>query len=259
VLFDFMSRFGNLELGNEFDGQSRGRRPALKDEGHYLAEAHSAFAAGRFEQALRYFGKVLEFNPINVLAWSGQVRMLIELGEFKEARLWADKALEKFPQDPELLAAKAVALGRLGNVEEALALSDAAIEVKGGETPYVWLARGDVLLAREEMRAQFCMDKGLSLAPGDSFILWLAARIRAYYEQFALALKLLQQALEINTGNFVLWLEAGRCQAALGMSGAAEKSFLQALQLNPDCITRSEAACLSRNRVSGWWRRLFQS
>jgi len=32
------------------------------------------------------------------------VRSLIELGEFREARLWADKALERFPQAPELLA-----------------------------------------------------------------------------------------------------------------------------------------------------------
>ena len=36
------------------------------------------------------------------------MRMLIELGEFREAKLWADKALERFPHEPELLAAKAV-------------------------------------------------------------------------------------------------------------------------------------------------------
>ena len=49
--------------------------------------------------------------------------------------------------EPELLAAKAVALGRNGDLQEALAFSDASIEERG-DTPYVWLARGDVLLAR---------------------------------------------------------------------------------------------------------------
>ena len=38
--------------------------------------------------------------------------MLIELAEYREAKIWADKALERFPHEPELLAAKAVALGR---------------------------------------------------------------------------------------------------------------------------------------------------
>ena len=49
--------------------------------------------------------------------------MLVELGEYQEAKLWADKAIEKFPGDPELLAAKAVALARSGDLQGALALT----------------------------------------------------------------------------------------------------------------------------------------
>src|SRR3989449_10002154 len=101
--------------------------------------------------------------------------MLIELGEFREAKLWADKALERFPHEPELLAAKAVALGRSGDLQGALAFSDSSIEERG-DTPYVWLARGDVMLARKEQRADYCFEKALLLAPRDWFIGWLAAR-----------------------------------------------------------------------------------
>ena len=173
---------------------------------------------------MRLYSKVLEFNPQNAAAWTGQVRMLIELGEYREARLWADKALERFPREPELLAAKAVALGRSGDLQGALAFSDASIEERG-DTPYVWLARGDVLLAREESRADYCFEKALLLAPRDWFVAWLAARIRYYYKQFALALKLLQQAVELNAGHFLLWLELGRCQQALGLVGPARHSF----------------------------------
>src|SRR5947199_303410 len=84
-------------------------------------------------------------------------------------------------------------------LEEALAFSDASIEERG-DTPYIWLARGDVLLAREEQRADYCFEKALLLGPKDWFIVWLAARIREHYEQFVLALKLLQQAIEWNAG-----------------------------------------------------------
>jgi tetratricopeptide (TPR) repeat protein len=257
-----MSRFGNLEFGDEHAKQSHGPEKELaRDEACFFAEAESAFQNGNFESALRLYSKVLEFNPQRAAAWTGQVRMLVELGEFREAKLWADAALEKFPREPELLAAKAVALGRSGDLEAALAFSDASIEVHG-DTPYLWLARGDVLLAREESRADYCFDKALLLAPQDWFITWLAARIRHYYEQFALALKLIQQAVEWNTGHFLLWLELGRCQQAVGLVTLARNSYTQARQLNPRCAEARDAlAKLSEigfwTRLCGWWRQLF--
>lgn len=246
-----MSRFVNLEFGNESEGHEA-QSAVVRDEAHYLATARTAFENGLFESALRNFSKVLEFNPRNAAAWTGQVRMLIELGEYREARLWADKALEQFPHEPELLAAKAVALGRTGDLQGAIAFSDASIEERG-DTPYIWLARGDVLLARREPRADYCFDKALLLAPKDWFIVWLEARIRHYYRQFAIALKLLQQAVEWNAGHFLLWLELGRTQLALGLAGPAAVSFGRAQELNP----RSEdvRAALAKANQTGLWPR----
>jgi Flp pilus assembly protein TadD len=257
-----MSRFVNLEFGDEHEDQSHGQsNPALKGELHYLTEAQAAFENGNFESALRLFSKVLEFNPQNASAWTGQVRMLIELGEFGEARLWADKALEKFPREPELLAAKAVALARSGDLQGALAFSDSSIEEQG-DTPYIWLARGDVLLARKEARADFCFEKALAFAPKDWFLAWLIGRIRFYYCQFALAAKFLLQAVELNSGHFLLWLELGRCQHALGLAGPARHSYAQAQQLHPNHAEVTQAVLDLANvgvvsRFCGWWRNLF--
>lgn len=259
-----MSRFGNLEFGDEHEDQSlTGPTAPDKGEAYYFGEAVAAFENGRFEPALRLYSKVLEFNPGNAAAWTGQVRMLIELGEFREAKLWADKALERFPQEPELLAAKAVALGRSGDLQGALAFSDASIEERG-DTPYIWLARGDVLLARAETRADWCFEKALTLAARDWFVAWLAARIRFYHEQFAVALKLVQQAVEMNAGHFLLWLELGRCQYALGLVGPARESFRQADQLEPhNDDVRQALGQLSEvglwRRLGGWWRTIFHS
>lgn len=259
-----MSRFGNLEFGDESESRLQpGETERSSDESFHLEAADKAFADGEFEKALRRYSKVLEFNPNNAAAWTGQVRMLIELGEYREAGLWADKALERFPREPELLAAKAVALGRSGNLQEALAYSDASIEERG-DTPYIWLARGDVLLTRKESRADYCFDKALLLAPRDWFVAWLAARIRYFHEQFALALKLLQSAVEWNAAHFLPWLELGRCQQALGLVGAARHSYTQARQLNPHCSEVSLAlASLSQtglwSRLRGLGRQLFNS
>lgn len=253
-----MSRFGNLELNSDAENERRSEA-VLKDEPYYLAQANAALESAQWELALRQFGKVLEFNAANVSAWTGQVRMLIELGEYREARLWADKALQRFANEPELLAAKAVALGRAGDLQGALAFSDASIEERG-ETPYIWLARADVLLAREAPRADFCFDRALLAGPDNWVIAWLAARIRAFYRQFALAVKLLQRALELNSTHFLLWLELGQCQEALGLTGPARASFEQASQLNPSCSEARHA--LGRVQHTGFFsalRRRFSS
>ena len=254
-----MSRFENLEISGEHEDQPQRQKGLIKDESYYAAEAQTAFENGDFQAALRSYGKVIEFNPLNPTAWAGQVRMLIELGEFKEAKLWADKAIEMFPSEPELLAAKAVALARNGDLDGALISSDTSIEERGN-TPYVWLARGDVLLAREEARANYCFEKAQLLAPRDWIVAWLAARIRFYYQQLALALKLLQQAVEWNAGHFILWLELGRCQHALGLETPARVSFTQAKQLNPACSEASlKLVTLSQTRLlPNWLRRLFK-
>jgi len=258
-----MSRFGNLEFGEEPANRLQsGETERNGDESLHLEAADAAFAAGEFEKALRRYSKVLEFNPNNAAAWTGQVRMLTELGEFREAKLWADKALEKFPHEPELLAAKAVALARIGDLQGALVFSDASIAERG-DSPYLWLARGDVLLARNETRADYCFEKALLLAPRNWFINWLAARVRSFYEQFVLALKLLEQAIEWDAGRFVLWLELGRCQSALGLVNPARHAFQQARQLNPQSAEVATALLeLNQAGVSsqlhGWWRRLFK-
>jgi tetratricopeptide (TPR) repeat protein len=255
-----MSRFVNLEFGGQFEDRPQNEQ-AVKDELFFMTEAQKAFETGEFEQALRSYAKVLEHNPQNPSAWTGQVRMLLELGEPREAKLWADKALEQFPRETELLAAKAVALGRTGDLQAALAFSDASIEERG-ETPYVWLARADVLLARKEKRADYCFDKAIWAAPRDWLVPWLAARIRFFYHQFALALKFAQQALDLDPGRSLLWLQLGQCQQALGLITAARNSFTQARELNPSC-TESKAALVEINEAGAfahlrnWWRQKF--
>lgn len=254
-----MSRFSNLEFGGE--GESEKRAHVVKDEHFYLSEADSAFARGQFEKALRDYAKVLEFNPANPDAWSGQVRMLIELGEFREARLWADKALEQFPRDAHVLAAKAVTLARTGDRQGALAFSDAAIG-ENGDAPYVWLARGDVLMAREEKRAEYCFAKAFALAPGDWLLQWLAARIHHFYEHFATALRHAKKALELDASQAAAWLQLALSQQSLGLAGAARNSLTQALELDPDCREAVTAMREIRKigflkRLSGAWRQLF--
>ncbi len=255
-----VSRFASLE----FDPQSIAAQQTADEartEGYYLQEAQAAYESGLFEKALKDYAKVLEFNPQNSSAWAGQVRMLIELGEFREAKLWADKALERFPRVPELLAAKAVALARTGDLRSAMAFSDASFEERG-DTPYIWLARADVMLARRERNAAFCFERAHVLAPNDWLIHWLASRIHFYYHRFSTALQLAHRALAADAARGVVWLQIGLCQQELGMLVLAQGSFRQALELDPTCYPAQ--LFLNRMHSIGWfsslhglWRRVF--
>lgn len=255
-----MSRFGNLEFDSGHD-ESTSRQQPLKDEEHFLAKAQEAFESGRFELALRMFARVIEFNARLPVAWTGQVRMLIELGEFEEARVWADKALALFPEEGELLAAKAVALARLGDHAAAISYSDAAVESQMN-TPYIWLARADVLLARKEKRADYCFERALALAGNHWLYLWLTSRIHAFYRHFARALKSAQEALSLDPSRAILWSQSGECQLALGLATQARNSFEQARQLDPDLPIQqfiSQAQNTSfLDKMAGRWRQWFE-
>jgi tetratricopeptide (TPR) repeat protein len=256
-----MSRFGNLEFDQNSE-ENLPQRIVLKDESHYFALANTHFESGRFEPALRAFAKVLEYNPGNISAWAGQIRMLIELNDCQEAKRWAEKALSTFPNDPELLAANAVCLARLGDLKAALTFSDASIE-ESSNSPYVWLARGDVLMARKEKRADYCFEKAIAIAPHEWIWAWLASRIYAFHKNFAKALRIAQQALARDAARAVIWLQLGRCELALGLVSQAQVSLQHARELDDGLEDVHRVLCEAGEvgvvtRIGRAWRRLFQ-
>lgn len=261
-----MSRFGSLEFDNHEEEGSAGRgasRSGIKDASYFMAEAQRAFEEAAFEKALRSYGRVLEYNPNQAAAWTGQVRMLIELGQFQEANVWADKAIEQFPREPELLAAKGVALARTRDFQGAMAFSDSAAE-ESGDTPYVWLARGDALLAGREKHSGFCFSKALAMTPRDWFTRWLVARIHCDHRHFSLGLKYAQESMALDAARSAVWMQLGLCQQGLGLFGPAQQSFTQARELNPDNrIAIEQLARLAnlgwRSWLAGRWRQFFRT
>lgn len=255
-----MSRFSKLE----FEYVSRGRlevapESVALDEAFHMREATGAFENGDFEVALRAYARVLEHNPQNPLPWTGQVRMLIELGEFREAKLWADKALEMFPHEPELLAAKAVALARMGDFKAAMAFSDASFGERG-DSAYLWVARADVLLAQKQTRADYCIERALILDPGNWLVHWLISRINSYYGRFVHSLASAQKALALDASRIQVWLQTAFCQQELGLHEAAFESNSHALRLGPTNARALEmmATLEMTPPFFLWWRRVRQ-
>jgi tetratricopeptide (TPR) repeat protein len=228
-----MSRFENLEFGEAKRGPLKPGADGtpIRSAGYFLEQAEKLYLAGDFELALRNYSRALEQNPAEYEGWFGQVRMLIELGEYEEALLWADKALELYPEHPDLLASKSVASGRAGNPEKAMAYTDNALSQKGG-TPYVWLARAEALLERGSATAAHCVSNAVAAGNATPRVELEAGRTLLRAGHCAPALQYLRKAATLLPQSALAWLELGRCQAALGFPETA-MTLSQCLTLRP--------------------------
>jgi tetratricopeptide (TPR) repeat protein len=177
-----MDRFSQLEFGGEEKTPQHGKAPGepVRDAEYYCKEATKYWLAADYELALRNYSRVLEQNNTLFEGWAGQVLMLIELGEYREAGVWADKALELFPDHPELLALKALACARDAKLDQAIAYSDNSVG-KENLTPRVWLTRAEIFLDRKSPIAEGCINKAIGCAGKLGPIIkrgmnWVAAR-----------------------------------------------------------------------------------
>lgn len=266
-----MGRFSNLEWGGpakkgaagsaaqrrleeELEGPAGGEP---RDEAFYLKRADEHYRGGRFEKALRYYSRALEFDPNSLAGWVGQVRMLLELGELDEARVWADKGLDVHRDAPDLLAAKAQVCARSGDPEKALAFCDGAMKGKGASS-FVWLARGEALVAARRGDPDHCLSKAVTEAKGDWFLSALAARISLLHGQAPRALAYAERAVARDAKQALAWATLGEVRAALGIGAEAERAFEHALALDPESAGASDG--LERVQRLGpigrLWRRI---
>jgi len=255
-----MGRFRWLEMGDGSEPTGAGRPPSGApdlDEGACLAKADEHFRAGRYESALQWYSRALRFVIGLEEAWVGQVRCLLELEEHVEANIWADRALERFPESPDLLAAKAAALRHTRGIARAMEYSDASLGVKGKPVgAYPWLVRGDLLLNGGSSRqsAERCFAKALELGGADwytHFLVGSALMARGLHEQ---ARQRLSAATGMERRNAMLYCTLGACYEQLGDVGAAIMTYSRALEADSKCKqAKTRLAALSR---VGWLRRL---
>jgi len=249
-----MDRFSQLEFG---DSKPQGRKSAgepVRDASYFYREATRYWLSGDYEVALRHYSRVLEQNSAVFEGWAGQVLMLIELGEYREAEMWADKALELFPEHPELLALKAIACVRDAKRKQAAAYSDNSVG-KENLTPRVWLARAEIFMHRKGPICESCISKAVGGAGRQTPVIKLeAARVLRRAGNYPLALQYLHEAVQLLPKAALVWYELGCCQAALGRP-EAQNSLEQSLRLRPHWAQAETALRKIENR--GFFRRLF--
>ncbi|MBX9583164.1 MAG: tetratricopeptide repeat protein [Gemmataceae bacterium] len=227
-----MPRFDRLELDDPAPDGDRGpAKDPARDHEHWLAQADRERRQGHYETALRLYSRALEDDKSVIAAWVGQVRMLVHLGEYAEAELWARKALEIFKNNPDLLAGRAQAFCRLGDKKQAMGCCDQAL-AQAGETAYRWLVRGELMVADKQALDRHCFDKAVA-ADKDWLVQAEIGLVLQYYGQPGKALPRFKAALEEEPESVFLWLKRAECEDALGLTDAAVTSLRRALEIVP--------------------------
>jgi tetratricopeptide (TPR) repeat protein len=258
-----MRRFDRLEFENPQEtqaaAQTRPRQQTDHDDRHWMNLADENRRLGLYESSLKYYSRALEVDKSLVAAWVGQVQMLIMLGEFPEAELWSRKALELFKNNAELMAARAQALCRTGDLKEAQAMCDAAL-AQQGQSAYPWLARGEVMVARKEQIDEYCFDKAIAF-DRDWLLLVEIAAIYLHYQRAAKALKRCREAVEKAPDQVLCWYRQALCELALDMPIAARKSFMRCLQVHPNhADAKAQLELMNQNESTVWGavRKMFK-
>jgi tetratricopeptide (TPR) repeat protein len=229
-----MPRFDRLELDGPPPEDDFGAKPAaadVRDEHHWLKLADRERRRGHHETALRMYSRALEDNKSVIAAWVGQVQMLVLLGEYPEAELWARKALEVFKNHPDLLAGRAQAFGRLGDKRQAMGCCDQAL-AQPGESAYRWVVRGEQMVINKEPLDRHCFDKAVAADP-DWLVQAEIGLLLIHHKQPAKALPRFRAAIEAEPESPFLWMRRADCERALGLTDAARQSLRRVLDLAP--------------------------
>lgn len=257
-------RFSRLELGRP---EAESQTPVavtgeqIRGADDHFAQAQRSYRRGDFEPALQFYTRTLRDDKSRVAAWVGQVQMLVQLGEYAEARLWSDKALELFRNNGELLAAKAQACLRQPDARAALMCTDASIQ-SPGSSPYRWTVRGEAMLASAEPRARDCFEKALAEPGSDWFDAIVIARVYLFHRKVGAAAEFVTRATTQAPTEPYAWFVRAEVMNAFGNLGHAREAAARAIELDPrdqrsrQLLTRldhtGKGAGLFR-KVKGWF------
>ncbi len=117
ILFSIQIAFADEELP----------LPEGKNVKEWYAIGIALISENRYEEAIKYYDKILEINPNDEKALLNKGSVLIELDRIEEAIKYYERIIEINPNNVKALASKGIALAHLQEYNDALVMIDKAL------------------------------------------------------------------------------------------------------------------------------------
>ncbi|MHB1455456.1 MAG: tetratricopeptide repeat protein [Armatimonadota bacterium] len=237
-----MSRFDHIEMSNPapVPKEDENNEPDIIDQDDCMSKADAFFDDEDYERALGMYSRALQYDVNLENAWLGQLRCLMELGEFQEAEIWSKRALDRFADSAQLMAARGVNEGRMGDYTSAIRCVDAAFG-SSDITPYAWIARGEVLTPVNAVNAKACFLKAVEMAKNDWRTYAWIGRSYMVHGCCHQALDFLKTAVRLDNNRYACWYRIGKCYEALRQPADARTAYRRALSICPSFLLANGA------------------
>ena len=194
-----------------------------------LEEADRAREAGRADDAIQKYRRVLEVAPDLASAYVNLGALLHERGRTDEAYAVFVKGVERAPSDRTLLSNAAAVAQQIGKPAEALGYVDRAIERKNDDAGLHSL-RGTILrgLNRSD-EALTAFNRAIELAPGESRFHFSAGNLLYALGRKEEAIGAFQKAIATDRANLRAYYNLGAVLFDLKRYGEALKAYEIAL------------------------------
>jgi tetratricopeptide (TPR) repeat protein len=201
---------------------------------YYLKQGNAFYFEGQYEEALIFYNKALELKPDELVILSNRGCALGNLSRYEEEIACYDRALESKPNDPVILSNRGVALDNLSRYEEAVLSYKKALKFNpNGYT--VWLNLGITLshLNRHE-EALFSYDKAIEFNPENPDAWSDKGAALGNLERYEEAITAFDKALKFNPDHPRILSDRGGALAGLNRYEEAIASYDQAIHFKPD-------------------------
>jgi choline-sulfatase len=203
-----------------------------------IREAFKLYRAGRLEEALAFYQRLLRENPRMLDLWDISARALLRLGRPNEAIAAAKEGLKVSPQARHLALLIARLVLEQGNIEEAKQHAELALQSNPVEAHEILalaaLAKDDVDAAERSARAAVQADSA------DPRALMTLGRVEKHKKNYAAALAQLDAAATLASQKKAilsgLHFLRGDILARLGRTAEAEAAFREEIRFFPEDV-----------------------
>jgi tetratricopeptide (TPR) repeat protein len=201
----------------------------LKDAG---TMAYEYGQKGDYHNALVWSDKAIQIDPNDAITWYNKGVALGRLGRDEEAIRSYDRAIQIDPNYGDAWDNKGIALTNLGRYDEAIKSFDRAIQLGTTNGAITWYNKGVALgrLNRYSEAIQY-FDRAIQIDPNNAFAwdnkAWALNELGRYNE----AIQCIDRAIQIDPNYARAWYRKGWNLQKLGRYGEAEQYFTKARQL----------------------------